>query len=938
MALSSSRRRTEADYNAYDQVLKKLETTKQVKAKVSSSASQFETREDGGDKIGRRENQTRQNDMSEGAGSSDSSHLDEEYDEYLETFEEDDDIKDIDEYEECAAESMPKSQTQRIVQMKRQHESTSMLIATYPGYQYTRQQTLVSVNEQASYDEQESLISVISSSRSYSPKFSDDGLPDAVLKLDRRHAIPRPRHRNDVLVEIEASTVDRREFMIRPGVRCTETQPTQGVETTGVDCIGRVVQLTTDARAIYGVSIDDRVAALFPFEYKHQCSRRRNQRYALVDAGFVVAVPKSVDAAEAACMTRLYMTAFQSIQLGMNEPRDRYDLNLLNGVSILVQNGNTDLGQAVIELATFLGASQVFATASSEHHQFLRELGATPLGDQSFGWELFINEKLGLVFLQEMPSAEDFDSFISIIDESKGNLVFMRKTVESDDDLCSLTNDVGCDPVYFKELALKARTAINSARYHFRLSCTPQFLTYEGVWASSRANLNLFREDLRFLFTLLDSGNLKPNVSERITLEEVPDVQDRIELHGKSGSIVCLPFKTATETSLYERKAFAPNVISPHNSQRIPSIRNRMDSGYHLIGDACLETNNNNHFDQPRTSGTEGPEFKYEVDAGYVKDQSNQPPTDGLSDFNILNVSRIKLRENLAPIHYDEDPDLQPTSVPTSDVNRDASTYNVYHPYLLKPIVTASYEDHTKDHDDCFSVDETVNNTVVSDGVIKQGALSMRKIRPTTVQFRKKKLSRRERAFLRQKEAKERCRKSKVVRENGPTWSSKSIHSKSSSSHSPPHNETEAVNSRRKIRREARMKSKWLGQRRSINGSASATIFKHLHFVNELQDHATVHDDELELHAMPDDSQQETEPKMNWEDFKDEEAWSMYPSSAGFHPVEEEHIGTLNLSDSGDYNCVDNETIANPSSKVFDDQTANTDTSEPSFQSLMSKW
>ena len=33
----------------------------------------------------------------------------------------------------------------------------------------------------------------------------DDNLPDAILKLDRRHDIPSPRHKNDVLVEIEVS-------------------------------------------------------------------------------------------------------------------------------------------------------------------------------------------------------------------------------------------------------------------------------------------------------------------------------------------------------------------------------------------------------------------------------------------------------------------------------------------------------------------------------------------------------------------------------------------------------------------------------------------------------------------------------------------------------------------------------------------------------------
>ena len=51
--------------------------------------------------------------------------------------------------------------------------------------------------------------------------------------------------------------------MVRSGVRCTQSLP-QGITTTGQDCIGRVVQLTTHARAVYGISIDDRVAAVSP--------------------------------------------------------------------------------------------------------------------------------------------------------------------------------------------------------------------------------------------------------------------------------------------------------------------------------------------------------------------------------------------------------------------------------------------------------------------------------------------------------------------------------------------------------------------------------------------------------------------------------------------------------------------------------------------------
>ena len=63
--------------------------------------------------------------------------------------------------------------------------------------------------------------------------------------------------------QTQAVTVDRRDLMVRSGVRCTQSLP-QGITTTGQDCIGRVVQLTTHARAVYGISIDDRVAAVSP--------------------------------------------------------------------------------------------------------------------------------------------------------------------------------------------------------------------------------------------------------------------------------------------------------------------------------------------------------------------------------------------------------------------------------------------------------------------------------------------------------------------------------------------------------------------------------------------------------------------------------------------------------------------------------------------------
>ena len=74
------------------------------------------------------------------------------------------------------------------------------------------------------------------------------------------------------------------------------------------------------------------------------------------------------------------------------------------GQSILIENGHTDFGRALIELSALLGASKIFATGPIECHPLLDELGAVPLGAKTFSWELFLEANIGLVLVQEMPT------------------------------------------------------------------------------------------------------------------------------------------------------------------------------------------------------------------------------------------------------------------------------------------------------------------------------------------------------------------------------------------------------------------------------------------------------------------------------------------------------------------------------------------------------
>jgi hypothetical protein len=151
----------------------------------------------------------------------------------------------------------------------------------------------------------------------------------------------------------------------------------------------------------------------------------------------------------------------------------------------------------------------------------------------------------------------------------------------------SLAEEVGCIKCSPQEITKKAQEAMRIAKFNLRLACSPNYIVYEGLWHSCKQKPHQFKEDLRYLFTLLGRGMIKPYVAECITLDDVAGVQDRIELLGNKGTVVCTP------TALYEKKVCkSPDIVS----------RDSFDS---LADDFA---------------------HKYAVDAGYINDT--------LSDFH----------------------------------------------------------------------------------------------------------------------------------------------------------------------------------------------------------------------------------------------------------------------------------------------------------------
>ena len=328
-----------------------------------------------------------------------------------------------------------------------------------------------------------------------------------------------------------------------------------------------------------------------------------------------------------------------------------YSCKQLCGKSVLIQNGTSELGRAWIQLCRGLGATHIFATVGGssststtkeEEEAVLRdELNVIPLvgGTESlFGGELLRGEKLNLILIQEFPSCHDFDVYFSLLDDTRGVLVYCpwnddggggENADRNENDRFGELGHLGCSGgniPSFQDLANKARDVLALTKFSLRLTCSPQFVTYRGIWASCKEDQVLYRKDLSFLFKLLEEGRLKPYVEECISPEDIPSVQNRIELEGKRGTVVCLP------APLYEKKAV--NVVSPLNSPDAEDVRQFS---------AAASASKWNDVDDGIVTDAE----RYAADSGYIVSHYKQPFIQGaaatvdddckdLSDFRCM--------------------------------------------------------------------------------------------------------------------------------------------------------------------------------------------------------------------------------------------------------------------------------------------------------------
>ena len=186
--------------------------------------------------------------------------------------------------------------------------------------------------------------------------------------------LPRPCD-GEIIIAVQAATISSLKASVQKEV--TIDNVSLDID-SGIAIVGVVREIGVNVDKSK-VKVGDRVATILKTIMK-------NARYAQVSANMIVNVPFGLDSAEAAAAAYTYLLGFQSLTHGIINPRVRYSSNLFSMKNILITNGTSTAGQALIQMSKSLGSDNVYATGPRSHHDLLKSIGAYPLSEEPAEW------------------------------------------------------------------------------------------------------------------------------------------------------------------------------------------------------------------------------------------------------------------------------------------------------------------------------------------------------------------------------------------------------------------------------------------------------------------------------------------------------------------------------------------------------------------------
>ena len=305
--------------------------------------------------------------------------------------------------------------------------------------------------------------------------------------------------RGEVRIRVLASSLNYTEVLIRKHLY-PQTAGLKPPFVMGYDVVGDVDQV---GEGVTGFAIGDRVADMTVVG--------SNATYRLLKAKNLTRVPLGVDPAEAATLILSWMTAYQLLHRSAKVKK---------GDRVLVHGAGGAVGQAALVLGRLAGV-EMWGGAFGKHAALIRELGATPVD--------YDKED----FTRVLPGG--FDVVCDGIGEDGYRRSFAA--LKPGGLLIAIGYSAG---VQARQGMLSILSGI-ARLYLWRFLPGGKRARFYSINAMRVRHPEWFREDLEHLFSLLESGAIKPRVAERISFDKVADMHRRLETGGLEGKVVLCP-------------------------------------------------------------------------------------------------------------------------------------------------------------------------------------------------------------------------------------------------------------------------------------------------------------------------------------------------------------------------------------------------------------
>ncbi len=316
------------------------------------------------------------------------------------------------------------------------------------------------------------------------------GGPEQLVLTTKKLLAPKP---DEVQIKVLACGVGRTDIAMRRGYYPFAPKIPF---VPGYEIIGRV---TAVGKHVSEFEINDRVAALTVYGGYSE--------YITLKQKHLVKVPNNLNPGEAVALILNYITAYQMM---------KRTANATVGDTVFISGASGGVGTALMDLGKLFGL-KMYGTASGAKHHLLKQYGAIPIDYKSEDFEEVISRR--------EPKG------IDIAFDGIGG-TFINKSFR-------LLKNGGLLVAYgypsFLGL-LKGLLRVNFLNAFFR---TKKARAY-GISGSYNKNLPIIKEDMIYLFDLLNQQKIRPIINHRMALLEAREANEMLESGQVSGKIVLL--------------------------------------------------------------------------------------------------------------------------------------------------------------------------------------------------------------------------------------------------------------------------------------------------------------------------------------------------------------------------------------------------------------